>query len=370
MKDPEVIPPLDRRPILLLSTVHAEGWGAERVLNELLRAWSGQNPLALIAPLDSRAAAEARDRGWPVFPLATTRDACVKNARALWSLSSILPPPALVHAWHSRGFEQAWLLGKRLKCPVTGTVHDHPRAFFHSAVRRWLIRHSARRMDGWVAVSEAVARVVEACGFPPRGQVIRNGLAEAPRMTHPPRVIGFLGMNSIGKGFDRIARWIDATPDLEWRWHLYGQPAPEWAFLAADLVRRYPDRVQLMGRCPPERIFTEIGLVVHASTAFESYGMVLAEAARAGLPVVASRMGGTPEVVVDGETGYLFDPERPDEGLVRLRYLLQDNEVRIRMGDSARHHFEKALRSDRMVREYSTFWQSILDRKGGTCISP
>ena len=92
MKDPEVIPPLDRRPILLLSTVHAEGWGAERVLNELLRAWSGQNPLALIAPLDSRAAAEARDRGWPVFPLATTRDACVKNARALGLYPRFCPP--------------------------------------------------------------------------------------------------------------------------------------------------------------------------------------------------------------------------------------------------------------------------------------
>lgn len=332
-----------------------------------MRAWSSPRPLILVAPLDSAAAAEARELGIALIPLGTARDAFVENTKAVWNLKAKAFAPALIHAWHSRGFEQAWLLGARLGCPTTGTLHDHPRAFFHSQARRWLIRQAGRRFSGWVAVSQAVAEAGLQSGLLPRYRVIRNGLADGPLTPYPPQVIGFLGMNSKGKGFDHVARWIEATRDTDWRWNLYGQPAPEIAPAADELARRYPDRVRLMGRCPPADIYPELGVVVHASTEFESYGLVLAEAARAGLPVVAARIGGTPEVVVDEKTGYLFAPDRPEEGLVRLRQLLGDRALRVQMGTRARLHFETALRANEMFFQYAAFWDSIIEGVFAPC---
>jgi len=68
----------------------------------------------------------------------------------------------------------------------------------------------------------------------------------------------------------------------------------------------------------------------------EGLGIVLNEASACGIPVVATRCGGIPEAVIDGETG-LLSPERDDRALaVNLDRLLADGEVRLRMGRQGR----------------------------------
>ena len=69
----------------------------------------------------------------------------------------------------------------------------------------------------------------------------------------------------------------------------------------------------------------------------EGFGIVYAEAALTGLPVVAGRSGGAPEAVVEGETGFVVDAHTPDELSVALRRLLSmSSEERHRMGAAGR----------------------------------
>jgi len=85
------------------------------------------------------------------------------------------------------------------------------------------------------------------------------------------------------------------------------------------------------------------------------------EAAEAGVPVVASSLGGAGEIVVHGETGFLFDPAAPDVGLAHLRRLAADPGLRAQLGAAARMRFERLFRTERMVEAYAGFWKAALD---------
>ncbi len=77
--------------------------------------------------------------------------------------------------------------------------------------------------------------------------------------------------------------------------------------------------------------------------------MVLLEAMAAARPVVATPVGGTPELVVDGETGLLVPAGDVDALADALRRLLDDPELAARMGEAGRRRVEERFTAERMV---------------------
>jgi glycosyltransferase involved in cell wall biosynthesis len=75
-------------------------------------------------------------------------------------------------------------------------------------------------------------------------------------------------------------------------------------------------------------------LFVHAAR-WEGFGRVVAEAMAAGRPVVATRVGGVPEIVADGVTGRLVEPDRADALAMALEALLADRPLAQRLGRAA-----------------------------------
>lgn len=94
---------------------------------------------------------------------------------------------------------------------------------------------------------------------------------------------------------------------------------------------------------------------------WEGFPLTIVEAMRAGLPVVASDVGGSREAVVDGETGFLVP--RGDENMLRerLRRLLLDAELRARMGAAGYTRFRANFTLDQMLEKTKRVYYQVLE---------
>jgi glycosyltransferase involved in cell wall biosynthesis len=87
-------------------------------------------------------------------------------------------------------------------------------------------------------------------------------------------------------------------------------------------------------------VYNGVDLFVMASK-MESFGLVYTEALACGIPVIGTSVGGIPEIIDNGKTGYLTEPDNPVELSKRMELLLQDEEKRKRMGKRGRKIVEK-----------------------------
>jgi len=122
------------------------------------------------------------------------------------------------------------------------------------------------------------------------------------------------------------------------------------------------DRVFFLGNVP------NLEEIVGASDLFllpsehESFGMAALEAMASEVPVIATRAGGLPEVVVDGETGYLLPVGDVDGMADRAIAILSDKAVHRRLGRASRAHAESEFNVNRVVPMYREFYERYLVR--------
>lgn len=94
---------------------------------------------------------------------------------------------------------------------------------------------------------------------------------------------------------------------------------------------------------------------------YEGFPLAILEAMAAGLPVVATRVSGNPEAVVDEETGLLVDPERAGDLADALLSLLEDLPRAREMGERARRRLLEHFTIDRIAERYRSMWQDLLE---------
>src|SRR5713101_5164129 len=90
---------------------------------------------------------------------------------------------------------------------------------------------------------------------------------------------------------------------------------------------------------------------ITSPSAMEGFGLAVAEAMSVGLPVVASDRGSLPELVVDGEGGFLCPPGQADAFAERLLLLLGDAGLREKFGRANRERVDRLFRWSRCVDE-------------------
>lgn len=219
---------------------------------------------------------------------------------------------------------------------------------------RALSREAAALADRVIATDEATRGEVPRLLGVPQSKVVvlPNGidLDEMARLTPPdaraaaeaavpalraaPLVLLSVGRIEAYKGFDTIA---DALERLQ----ASGALPSGWAWVVAGagpgapgLATRLPGHLHLAGRVEEpllHALYARADLFVHAPR-FEGSSLVTLEAMGHGLPVVATRAGGIPDKVVDGETGRLVAPGDAEALATALRPLAADRGLRESMG--------------------------------------
>ncbi len=98
-------------------------------------------------------------------------------------------------------------------------------------------------------------------------------------------------------------------------------------------------------------------------TLMEGMSNTLLEALAVGLPVVATRVGGNPEVVADGVCGYLFPPQDVPGLVSQLRTLLRDPRLRTEFGRAARERALRHFSLEGMLRRYRDLYLDLAMRR-------
>lgn len=96
----------------------------------------------------------------------------------------------------------------------------------------------------------------------------------------------------------------------------------------------------------------------------EAMGRIIVEAMACGKAVVGSRVGGIPNLIRDGVSGFLVRPEDSFDLAEKLRLLLSDSELRRRMGEEARRLSQSNLSEQRYVRAFMTMLETVWDPSG------
>jgi len=239
-------------------------------------------------------------------------------------------------------------------------------------LRRYLLRFTDQLVDGIVVNSEAVRRdLIDHDHVPPRLiHLCYNGIDTAlfpvgARSCGRPAVIGVICAlrpeKSVETLIEAFARLGPAT-DTRLRIVGSGSALGKLQELAADLA--------LGERCVFEpatgqvaETLREIDIFVLPSIS-ESFSNSLMEAMACACAVVASRVGGNPELIADGETGLLFSARDSADLARSLDRLLRDGDLRCRLAAAGARRIREQFTMAKAAQTMAEIYRSVLD---GTC---
>lgn len=120
------------------------------------------------------------------------------------------------------------------------------------------------------------------------------------------------------------------------------------------------DRLRFLGEVPDADTVTAACDVALFPSASESFGLAALEALACGVPVVASRVGGLPEVVAHGETGFLEPVGDVAAMAARTQQLLDDAELRRRCGENAVRRTTEQFSLDQVLRQHEALYERLV----------
>ena len=284
--------------------------------------------------------------------------------RYVWRLKELLRGgPGILHVHSRRGAGRyAMWAGRWAHVPVVLTVHEFPDARKRAARwDAWLIRKLATRI---VAVSNAVAQAYRPLLGDAPVRVVHNAMQipdASPLRSAAPAVFAMIGRLGPRKGTEEF---MAACSELRHRqvafeaWFVGSWVSPTERERAIAKVADLGLVNQVVFReevADMNSIYRNIDVVVVPSHV-ETFSLVAMEGMAYGLPVVASAVGGLPELIEDGKTGYLVPVGDAFALADRLRILLHDVVLRRNMGaagrERARSLFAPEIYAENMLALY------------------
>jgi len=359
--------------------------GMERVVVHLAKGLLSRGIATMVVCLQNPGELSQELEGTGVH-FEALRSLASKDISALWRLRALLwkfrPSVIHVHDYASTPYAVAanWFA---YRAPILFTAHGLLYEGFDGLRRRY--RFFSRFFKRLTAVSETVAeRHKEYLSWSAQVHVIRNGVPAIQRNTQfrdavraelgiRPDVLLFLAVGNPRpeKGFKYL---IDATAilrDTEGRERDF-VVAIAGKLTDSDYCRRLHSRIKernvqelcrFIGfRNDTPALYSAADVFVLSSRS-EGLPMVILESMMAGLPVIATRVGGVPDAV--GDRGLLVEAANPEQLAFAMGRILSEKGLADRFGRTGREHALSTYGVDRMVDDYIACYEALVARRAG-----
>jgi len=286
--------------------------------------------------------------------------------------------PCLVHSHLGVGLGVGRFLASRLRVPALGHVQS-PK--FAPGLRAVVAGWGIRSADAVVACSRDIARIAHEAGWQPRlgVHVVVNpvdvaeivaakpvdlraelGLtADCPLVIIVARLHPAKGLEVLIEAWRAVVREVPAHLAVVGDGPMAGELAIQVRSLGLEsAVSFLGQRWEVAGLLKTCDVFV-------LPSRWEGMGIAAAEASAAGLPVVATHVGGIPEVIEDGVTGNLVQPERPAELAGALVALLSDPERRRAMGEAGRARMQRLFDVGVVAQQLTDLYRNCLAEDPG-----
>ncbi len=289
--------------------------------------------------------------------------------------------PHIIHGAVYEGVALAAVTGRLGRVPIIiGEETSDP------ANRRWTGHMLYRLLSGMthqmVGVSPAVTDyLINKIHIPAtKVTLINNGVTQAPPATDTQ--VGAVqeahGLSSehfvigtVGRLFDsykRVSDLIRAMPLVlercpAARLLVVGSGPDEDTLKALARELGVTDKVCFAGYQSDTQPYYACMKVFALASASEAFGLVLVEAMQNGLPVVATRVGGIPSVVEEGETGLLVEPMQPARLAEAILALTQDSMLRSAMGQKGKARARAEFSAERYLRDVDRLYRRLIEQR-------
>lgn len=351
--------------------------GAEKVLGYFLEGLEADCDATVAAVRESRVAGIIPARMKTCWLPANTKFSLLQLVRQVAAIRRHFQtePFDVVHGWAARDWELTACAGWRTRRPALGTLHDHPQASFISPARRRLMSWSARLGLGKVVcVSGAVQRACVQAGYDStRLAVVHNGL--------PPRAVprtgavretlrlGYLGVFSERKGLKGLFEILDRLALLTprpWTMAVAGEAQENAGRRLVQEIQEQHARKSWWSQVEwhgwvkqPTEFLSSLDVLICPSSEFDPFPTVVLEAGQAGVPVLGARVGGVPEIIEEGQTGWLFACADWAGAARQLQRVLEEPGLARVAGEQAKKRVEREFTMKRMVQNYLNMYLNL-----------
>lgn len=220
-----------------------------------------------------------------------------------------------------------------------------------------------------VCVSKHEKNVIESERLMSKSRVlvIHNGMkvVREPKNPSDDKELNFVQIARFEeqKDFDTLLSAIDLLRDRSFVVHLIGEgPLREKALQKVEQMG-LGDKVIFYGQRRDVENFLRQGRVYILSTHWEGLPRSIIEAMGAGMPIIATRVGGIPELVSEGRTGHMFMREDSQALAQSMDRFLSNPKLILQFGKRSREAFRRKFTYDRMLADYLSLYRALLDHE-------
>lgn len=261
----------------------------------------------------------------------------------------------------------AMMLSNLMHIPLVTSIHGSDIQYFalKGRLNKWIVRQCLKRSAQVIANSNALLEVTSEMfggNILENSTVIGNGvdtskndLSKKAFSSRPPFVLA-IGRLQYIKGFDVLIKALaivkKSFPSV--KLILIGEGTERGALEKLSQRLGIKESVLFYGRMEHENVLKIIDICqfLVMPSRREAFGMVLIEAMSAGKAVIATNVGGIPELVIHEENGILVKSEDPDSMSSAILALIQDTQLTKKLGESGMKSIEKNFKWEQVSKKY------------------